>query len=343
MALSTIHTQPHLLPPPLTHHAYTPHKILKGCPLGFRLKYNTKKMKNEDVSRLRSRQHARWVVAGAEEEGWEGGGGMEKRSRIGIQGKNWIPAVASLLYVYWVFGSDIPPGNMLLKSDPNTLKLAFDLSVNFWFILPLTNPDIAPHLNPIMESLFNLVVSWTLMMPAFYSEHRDQRVNMLGFLCMMPFLTNAVYLPYLALRNPYDKNNSRRSEDLTSLERFTDGPWFGRFMSLVGLGCILWGFLGRPEFGDIGYRWDSFLNLYNSDRLAWAFVVDFVCLSLFQSWMVTDDMQRRNFAQKLGDDSAKVALWAARVVPYFGLAYYLSTRPQLDKPENTGSGLSSEE
>eukprot|EP00954_Amorphochlora_amoebiformis_P015022 1175506-Amorphochlora_amoeboformis.AAC.1 len=61
-------------------------------------------MKNEDVSRLRSRQHARWVVAGAEEEGWEGGGGMEKRSRIGIQGKNWIPAgmgrADSYIYVY---------------------------------------------------------------------------------------------------------------------------------------------------------------------------------------------------------------------------------------------------
>jgi len=122
-----------------------------------------------------------------------------------VAGKS-IPAVATLLYIYWVFVSELPPGNSLVNSDPSTLKLAMELSENFWFILPALNFDWVPSINPVMEGLFNFVVTWMIMMFGFYSEERYQRrVKMLPFLAMMPFLTNAVYLPYLAIREPTGK------------------------------------------------------------------------------------------------------------------------------------------
>jgi len=67
------------------------------------------------------------------------------------------------------------------------------------------------------------------------------------------------------------------------------------------------------------------LELVKTDRLAWAFIVDAVCLSVFQSWLVEDDVLRRS---ERGATS-KSALLAARFIPYFGLAYYLTSRPTL--------------
>eukprot|EP00467_Chlorarachnion_reptans_P010334 CAMPEP_0114488718 /NCGR_PEP_ID=MMETSP0109-20121206/1483_1 /TAXON_ID=29199 /ORGANISM="Chlorarachnion reptans, Strain CCCM449" /LENGTH=248 /DNA_ID=CAMNT_0001665137 /DNA_START=79 /DNA_END=825 /DNA_ORIENTATION=+ len=112
-----------------------------------------------------------------------------------------VASVGALAYWYWVFVSDVPPGNMVLKSSPETLKLALDCSINFWFILPTFASDLAPQVHPVMEGLFNFVVTWTMMMFGFYTEAREQKkISTLGFFIAMPFLTNAVYLPYLALR-----------------------------------------------------------------------------------------------------------------------------------------------
>jgi len=167
-----------------------------------------------------------------------------------VAGKS-IPAVATLLYIYWVFVSELPPGNSLVNSDPSTLKLAMELSENFWFILPALNFDWVPSINPVMEGLFNFVVTWMIMMFGFYSEERYQRrVKMLPFLAMMPFLTNAVYLPYLAIREPTGKALSLDdTKELNMLESVTESKNFGRLLGLVGLLSIAWALLGRQEFG----------------------------------------------------------------------------------------------
>jgi len=259
----------------------------------------------------------------------DGDGAVEVSSVDKTAGKA-AAAVASLLYVYWVFLSDTPPGNMVLRSDPLTLKLALDCSINFWFVNPVLLPHIAPDVHPVMEGLFNLVVTWTIMMAGFATEARQQtRVNTLAFLAAMPFLTNAIYLPYLALRDPAPQPLPRGSA-LSSLEKAVESPWFGRTMALVGVLCLAWGALGRSEYGELAERVATFKILASTDRVGWAFCVDLLCLSAFQSFLVGDDMKRRGFE---GTPSASAALLAARLVPYFGLAYYLSVRPSLASSE----------
>lgn len=67
--------------------------------------------------------------------------------------------LAWLLYVGYLLLSDYSPGASLLHIEPATLKEAMDLSLNFWFVMPLAFPHIAPHLSPTLEGLFNLTVA----------------------------------------------------------------------------------------------------------------------------------------------------------------------------------------
>lgn len=75
--------------------------------------------------------------------------------------------IAWLVYVGYLLLSDLPPGNSLLHTQPETLQTAIDLSLNFWFVLPTVFPDAAPVLNPTLEGLFNIVVAWGLLFWGF--------------------------------------------------------------------------------------------------------------------------------------------------------------------------------
>mmetsp|Transcript_15526 Transcript_15526/g.21783 ORF Transcript_15526/g.21783 Transcript_15526/m.21783 type:complete len:103 (+) Transcript_15526:203-511(+) len=85
---------------------------------------------------------------------------------------------------------------------------------------------------------------------------------------------------------------------------------------------IFWGLFGRPEYGDLSQRATEFLEILKNDRLAYSFLVDMGIFAVLQSWMVPDDMRRRNF-------DAPLVLLVARLVPLFGLAYYMSVRPPI--------------
>ena len=50
--------------------------------------------------------------------------------------------------------------------------------------------------------------------------------------------------------------------------------------------------------------------------------MDIIFFSLFQSWMVKDDMKRRQW-------NNPSMLWVTRLVPFFGLIIYLLYRPSL--------------
>ncbi|GMH65576.1 hypothetical protein TrLO_g8866 [Triparma laevis f. longispina] len=146
----------------------------------------------------------------------------------------------------------------------------------------------------------------------------------------MQFLTSAFFLPYLGVREEYDEGRGRLEGErvkgvykLIGENRVVPG-----LLSFVGTGSIFWGLFGRPEFGDFNERFTSLNELLSIDRVGSSFIVDLVVFGLFQGWLVDDDVKRR------GGDMSDVNVLAAKFIPFFGLAFYLLTRPQLLNTNN---------
>jgi hypothetical protein len=221
-----------------------------------------------------------------------------------------------LVYIGYLLLSDLPPGDSLLHLSVGTLKEALALSLNFWFVTPLLLPAVAPPLNPVLEGIFNIVVAWALLFWGFLLDGRGQRWPMAPFLVGMALLTNVFYLPWLALRRP---NPLPTKPPLSRLETFAESKALPLALAGIFLASVLWGVWGRP---DITHRWAAFLTLLESDRLAYSFVVDMVFFALFQGWLVKDDMARRQW-------NHPVALWTARLLPFWGLVIYFLWRPKI--------------
>lgn len=224
-----------------------------------------------------------------------------------------------MIYVGYLLLSDLPPGPSLLHTRPETLQEALELSLNFWFVLPVLFPKVAPVLHPALEGLFNVVVAWGLLFWGFWVDGRGQRVPIVPFLLGTALLTNVFYLPWLALRHP---NPQSPTGSLSVFEKLAESRWWPVALAGVLVASIAWSVWGRPEFGDMVARWQALTELVSSDRLAYSFFVDLIVFWLFQSWLVKDDMARRQW------DSA-TALWITRLVPFLGLVWYLLRRPAL--------------
>jgi hypothetical protein len=142
----------------------------------------------------------------------------------------------------------------------------------------------------------------------------------------MQFLTNAFLLPYLVYRSPEDPAKLPvYADELDGPARACESPLLGPLFALVGSGAIAWGFVGRPEYGDLATRWASLCTLLGGDRLGTSFVVDLVLFACFQGWLVDDDLRRRGV-----EPSDAGALGAvAKFVPFVGMCAYLALRPPL--------------
>ncbi len=224
-----------------------------------------------------------------------------------------------MLYLSYVLLSDLPPGESLLHTTPATLKEALNLSLNYWFVLPLLAPQIAPVLNPALEGLFNLVLAWGLLMGGFGMDGRGQRWPMLPFLLGTAFLTNVFFLPWVALRSP---NPIPPTLPFSRLERLSESRGLPLLLLTVAIASLLWAAVGRPEFGGVGDRWTSLVAIVQGDRLSYSIYIDMLVFWLFQGALVPDDMARRQW-------HSPAALWIARVIPFVGLVWYLLRRPSL--------------
>ncbi|WP_017717383.1 hypothetical protein [Kamptonema formosum] len=223
------------------------------------------------------------------------------------------------VYVGYLLLSDFAPGESLLHTQPETLREALNLSLNFWFVLPAVFPTSAPALNPALEGLFNLVVTWGLLFWGFLSDGRQQRFPIIAFMIGTAFLTNVFYLPWLALRQP---NPHTPKGSLTFLEKIAESRVFPLVLTGAVAASVAWATWARPEFGDLRARWEALLELLSTDRLAHSFFIDIIVFWIFQSWLVADDMARRNWRDA-------TALWTVRLVPLIGLVVYLFRRPSL--------------
>eukprot|EP00746_Dinoflagellata_sp_MGD_P027414 gnl/MRDRNA2_/MRDRNA2_164718_c0_seq1.p1 gnl/MRDRNA2_/MRDRNA2_164718_c0~~gnl/MRDRNA2_/MRDRNA2_164718_c0_seq1.p1 ORF type:complete len:581 (+),score=94.76 gnl/MRDRNA2_/MRDRNA2_164718_c0_seq1:54-1796(+) len=249
-----------------------------------------------------------------------------------------VPLTMWGLYVSIVFFSNgILPGPDASQLDAATWEEVLGLSLNFWLIAPLLNMPFSPALHPGLEGIFNLLLAWAAAFVGFLSDGRPGRASgsMLPTVAGMQFLTNAFFLPYLAVRAP-ETDSKVFYEDLDPQEaKVSESRFVGPLLAGVGTGSIVWALMARPEYGDLATRMASLTELLSGDRLGSSFVVDLILFGFFQGWLVDDDLKRRGLGN-LTDAPALRAL--AKFVPFYGLCAYLVARPPLPRRSEQGGG-----
>lgn len=279
-----------------------------------------------------------------------------------------IPFLAWGFYCWFLFISTVAPGPNALQLDAGTWKEVLDLSFNFWLILPAFFPQFdIDTVSPVLEGIFNLLLAWAGLFAGFMIDGKtpsngkigqDDKKEKNGFLVpaiIMQFLTNAAYLPYLFTRKvpPYSisKNPlineesgvvilstvrpkpSFIMEELNSLEKACESKVLPLLFGSVGILSIYWGFFGRVDQGytDFATRLSSYSSMMSTDRLGFSFVIDLIYFTLFQGWLINDDLSRRGLSNSDVANSglAKIGTY----VPFFGLVYYLLQRPSFPEKQ----------
>lgn len=129
----------------------------------------------------------------------------------------------------------------------------------------------------------------------------------------------AFLIPYMAIRmnNADDDSAPTKSSKLSSV--MTNGaPFVGLIGGGVCLVSIIWALFGRTDanFGSVVDRWEYLVGYLGSERLAYAFIWDICLYTIFQPWLIGDNLQ--NVQQN------KVAVVKyLRYVPVVGLMAYL--------------------
>ncbi|KAG8468862.1 hypothetical protein KFE25_007380 [Diacronema lutheri] len=244
------------------------------------------------------------------------------------------PALVAALvaYVYFVFVSDAIPGPNALTLDPATWREAFQLSTNFWLILPLAGAG--PTLHPGLEAIFNFDLIWAALFAGLLVDGRSQPRPFGPFLLAMQFLTAPVYLSYLALREPAPQRVGARA--LSAVERAAESRALPVVLGALGVGALAWGALGRPEFGDLARRTESLRELLSADRLGSSFLVDMAVFAVYQGALIPDDLARRGAGASTAETRRLAAIGST--VPFFGLAWYLASRPALQPLASRAGG-----
>ncbi len=218
-------------------------------------------------------------------------------------------------YIYILLLSppgQIVPGEPVWAIKPETIQEIIDESLNFFLILPLLNLSgihylEAPIVHPSLEALFNFAEAWIFMfLPLLLADRRTSNLPKVPIWCMTMFLTNAILTPYMALRYslPVPPEKDEFQKDWL-------GIIFGWIGLTVGIIALIWGFIGRPEFGDLAQRAQYFGAQLMTNRVMLAFCVDLVLFGIFQAVLlgavIPEDKRMR---------------WL-RFVPFWGLAAWL--------------------
>jgi ketosteroid isomerase-like protein len=250
-----------------------------------------------------------------------------------------LPVTVWLAYMYIVFFSDgILPGANALQLEARTWEEVRDLSLNFFLVAPALHLPFSPTVHPMLEAVFNVLLSWAAMFAGFLSDDRSKDkpsvLPMPPIVIGMQFLTSAFLLPYLAIRAPEHRTDVFK-EELSRVAQVCESPLLGVSMAIVGSYSLAWACLGRvTEFGaSLSERWSSFIDILSIDRVGSSFLVDLVLFAFFQSWFVDDDLKRRGVVET---DPASIRQ-IGKYVPFFGLAAYLMLRPPLCSEQSVES------
>ncbi|KAG8366593.1 hypothetical protein BUALT_Bualt17G0096000 [Buddleja alternifolia] len=243
------------------------------------------------------------MTAAKSRGGGDGGGSvsdLDDNVRNIVQAFLWI---AEGVYIVWLFLLPYAPGDPVWAISSETINSLIGLSLNFFFILPLSNSVVgfhlveAPVLHPMSEGLFNFVIGWTLMFaPLLYTDKRRDRYKgsidvLWGF---QMFLTNTFLIPYMAIRlnEADDEYTPKKTSELGSV--MTNGaPVVGLIGGIACLLSILWALYGRGDgnYGNLQERWEFLQSYLGSERLAYAFIWDICLYIVFQPWLIGDNLQ----------------------------------------------------
>lgn len=172
------------------------------------------------------------------------------------------------------------------------------------------------------EGLFNFVIAWTLLFaPLLFTDSRRDRFK--GSLDLLwgfqMFLTNTFLIPYMAIRlNDPDKDKSPPQTSKLGSVMVRGAPIVGLTGGLVCILSIAWALFGRADasFGGIAERWQYVQSYVFSERLAYAFLWDILLYSIFQPWLIADNIQNVKA-------SATEFVNSVRFLPVIGLVAYL--------------------
>ncbi|MDE5073279.1 MAG: hypothetical protein O4861_13025 [Trichodesmium sp. St16_bin4-tuft] len=220
---------------------------------------------------------------------------------------------ATYIYILLLSPQDqLLPNGPIWAVQPETIKEVIEVSINFFFILPIFNVIgikymEAPIVHPWLESLFNFAEAWIFMfLPLLLVDRRGGELPKILIWSMAMFLTNTFLLPYMAWRST--------ATELPIEEQMSKGllaKIFGVVGLIIGSIAIVWGIFARPEFGDIPTRGKFFIQNFQSDRLTIAFCVDVILFAIFQAVLIGNIEP---------PESGKRWL---RFLPFWGLAIWL--------------------
>jgi hypothetical protein len=262
------------------------------------------------------------------------------------------PALGYAVYLPYIFYFSAAHGT---EHALHPAVLAGLLSLNFDFVLPLMLPSVAPTLNPVLEALFNATVAYATLLVGFVTDvpgiarHAGGEAGFgvdttaplpsldnieakrrtfapdttITFL-LLPFLTNIVWLPYLALRGGAS-DKAPRPDPPRLLVRVAQSGALPLYALAVVLAAVVYGAAARASPAlpaDVLARVRELARLCREDVLAASFAADWAVFAATQGWLVADDAALRSWTGTRADRAAA----AARFVPFFGLVWYMLER-----------------
>ncbi|VAH48541.1 unnamed protein product [Triticum turgidum subsp. durum] len=141
----------------------------------------------------------------------------------------------------------------------------------------------------------------------------------LNFFFILPLINSAFLIPYMAIRlNDVDKNQPPPQTSKLSSLMVRGASGVGITGGLVCILSIVWAFFGRADadFGGVLDRWQYAQDYVLTERLAYAFLWDILLYSIFQPWLIGDNLQN---AKPKTTEFVNVA----RFIPVLGIVAYL--------------------
>ncbi len=239
-----------------------------------------------------------------------------------VSSNNLIFALLWVFYVIYTYlllfspPNQVVPGFPVWAIQPEMIAEVVNESLNFFFILPFLNTFglggiESPTVPPVLEAIFNFAEAWIFMfLPLLLADVRGRNLpRILLWSCAM-FLTNVFLIPYMIIRLKMSPTKGIFHQPPVWLSRS-----FGWISLIVGITAIIWGFIGHPQWGDLGTRLDYLIDQLTSNRVTIAFTVDLYLFWLFQFILLSDVIPKN-----------KPLKWL-RFIPFFGLAFWLITSP----------------
>ncbi len=235
---------------------------------------------------------------------------QEKQSQPIISLFLWLLAGTYLYILLLSPSGQILPGDPAWAIQPDTLKEVVNESIDFFFILPVSNAlgiklMTAPTVHPVSLGFFNFAEAWIFMfLPLLLADRRGDGLPKVPIWSMAMFLTNVFLTPYMALRSARSLPQEKETNDKTILARV-----FGWIGLSVGITAIFWFCLaGGVEYGTLSERMQYFLSKLSSDRVTIAFTVDLILFYIFQIVLMGAVLDKKRWL---------------RFIPFWGLVGWL--------------------